>query len=248
MKREPRLPSLYRLVTVGRVEEVADVARRLARGGAEDGTLVWAPPAEKAPRSGDFTCAIVLRPEGALRTAVQLVYVAALGLYEALGSLLPPSVLVYEWPSTLVLNGGRIAQVWLEAAAGAGGEKDEPEWTVLRMMVHIGGCPPEQVGEATSLFDEGHSDITGRDVLERFARFFLSWTNRWRDEGFAPVRSLWLQRTELVGKEVTVPLDDASVTGTFVDVDEDGRLVLEANGSRRTVEAFATPFAASLPS
>ena len=41
MKEEPRVPSAYRLVTLGRRDDVVETARSLARGGAEvTGTFV----------------------------------------------------------------------------------------------------------------------------------------------------------------------------------------------------------------
>ncbi len=249
LKPEPRIPSLYRLITAGRPDEVADTARSLAQGGAEDGTLVWARPAETGRGPGDFTCAVVLRPEGPLETAAHLSHLAVLALGEVLGVLLPPvSGLAYEWPGTLVLNGGKIAELRVEAAAGAAGPDGDVDWVVLRAAVHLAPRSPEEFKQITSLYDEGCGTVTGEQVLEQFARHLLNWANRWLDDGFAPVRTAWLRRTGIVGKTVTVPLTDGELTGTFIELDEGGRLVLETDGVRRIVEVWDTPFATTVPS
>ncbi len=251
MRQEPRLPSVYRLVTVGRPDDAAETARSLARGGAEDGTLVWAKPDQSGRASEDLACALVLKPECELETAVQLTYVGALGLGEALGALLPPAPLLFAWPSTLVIRNARLAEVRLETAPPSEskeGKEGNIDWLLLRSRVHVGLRRPEEREHLTSLCDEGCGDVTVEDVLEAFARHFLSWANRWLDDGFGPVRTSWLNRTESTGKSVTVEVGGTELTGTFVDVDAKGRLELDTDGGRRTIELYDTPFAAPAPS
>ncbi len=238
MKEEPRVPSAYRLVTLGRRDDVVETARSLARGGAEDGTLVWSQPAATGPSSDDFVCAVVLTPKLALRDAAQLSYVGGLGLSEALGPLLPPAPLLFEWPGTLLLNGCRLGDVRLETAPGTEGQKGNVDWVLLRAQVNVGRRRPDELARITSLYDEGCGDATSEDLLERFARHFLSWVNRWLDDGFGPVRSSWLRRIENMGASVTVRVRGAEVTGTFVGVDEHGRLELDTDGGRRTIEVY----------
>ncbi len=250
MRQEPRLPSIYRLVTVGRLDDAAETARSLARGGAEDGTLVWAKPDKSGRASEDFACALILKPECALSTAVQLTYVGALGLAEALASLLPPAPLVLAWPSTVLLGRARIAEVRLEIAPpteSKEGKEGNLDWLLLLAQAHVGRRRREEWEHLTSLCDVGGGDVTVEDVLEGFARHFLSWANRWLDDGFGPVRRSWLKRTESVGAEVTVTVGGTELTGTFVDVDAKGRLELDTDGGRRTIEVYDTPFAAPAP-
>lgn len=248
MRQEPTLPSVYRLVTVDRADDAAETARRLARGGAEDGTLVWAKPAPGGRASEDLACALILKPECDLETAVQLSYVAALGLSEALGTLLPPVPLLFTWPSTLVIINARLAEVRLETARPPKSKKGNIDWLVLRCRVHVGLRRVEDRERLTSLCDEGSGDIAVVDVLEAYARHFMSWANRWLDDGFAPVRTSWLNRNDSAGKSLTVEVGGAELTGTFVDVDAKGRLELDTGGGRRTIELSDTPFAAPAPS
>ena len=248
MREEPRLPSVYRLVIVGGVGEVAEKARHLARGGAEDGTLVWAGSPKTGADRADFACALVLKPECPWQAALQLLYVAMVGMYEALGTVLPPvAALVFEWPGVLVLNGGRLGELRLEGAVDTARHDGVVDWLVIGAMVHVAPRSPEQFVQFTSLYDEGCEHVTTQDLLESFARHILRWANRWLDDGFAPVRTAWLARTAGVGQTVTVPVGGGELTGTFIDVDEEARLVFEVDGKRRTLALDDTPFAAAAP-
>ena len=91
---------------------------------------------------------------------------------------------------------------------------------------------------ATSLREEGCRDIDEVDLLEAFAQHFLTWVNRWRDDGFVPVRKHWLQRAKGLGEAIEVRLDNETLSGTFADLDDDGALILEVEGGgRRRISA-----------
>ena len=153
MSQDARVPSVYRLVAVARADDVAETARTLAAGGAEDGTLVWDPHDATERTPADFACAVVLRPECEVETAMQLAYVGTLGLVEALGVLLPPAPLLIAWPGTLMLKDAAIAEVRLETAPDRA--DSEGNWVLLLVRVQIGLRQPRDLERLTSLCDEG---------------------------------------------------------------------------------------------
>ncbi|MFA7178209.1 MAG: hypothetical protein WC114_13245, partial [Smithellaceae bacterium] len=51
-------------------------------------------------------------------------------------------------------------------------------------------------------------------------------------KGFAPVRKQWLERTAMLGKPVSVQFGKETIRGEAVDLDEDGSLVLLAEGQK----------------
>jgi BirA family transcriptional regulator, biotin operon repressor / biotin---[acetyl-CoA-carboxylase] ligase len=54
------------------------------------------------------------------------------------------------------------------------------------------------------------------------------WYDIWSAEGFAPIRSAWLERSHGLGAEVEVSnVGDPSLRGRFTGITEDGRLLLE---------------------
>ena len=241
-----RLPPPYRLVAFDSVESTNDEAMRLARAGAEDGTLVWAREQTRgrgrqgrgfaSPR-GNLYLSLVLRPDCAVSTAAQLSFVAALGLGDAIGSVAPALLEVtYKWPNDVLLNGRKVSGILLESQTDAAGALD---WLILGLGVNVRSFPETAGFPATSLHYEGTPPaVAEAALLEAFSRHFLSWANRWLEDGFAPVRRTWLSHAHGRGETIQVRLPGETLSGTFADLDENGALVLElAGGKRRRITA-----------
>lgn len=245
MSDSPRLPPAYRLIVLDEVDSTNDEAKRLAEEGAEDGTLVWA-KSQRQGRGrrgndwesppGNLYFSLVLRPECAPLVAAQLSFVAGLGLSNALGTVLPAlSEISFKWPNDVLLNDRKVAGILLESATTG---RDRLDWLVLGVGVNVTSAPEGTTFPATSLRAEGCGPVSAAEILEAFGRHFLSWVNRWLDDGFAPLREVWLREAKGVGEAVTVNLASESFDGIFADLDADGALLVDlADGSRRKVTA-----------
>ncbi len=249
----PKLPPAYRLVALETVASTNDEAIRLAETGAEEGTLVWAREQTKGrgrqgrafhSPPGNLYLSLILRPSCALAEAAQLGFIAGLAVGEAFGRVAPPMTEVtYKWPNDVLLNGRKAAGILLESKTTRSAALD---WLILGVGANLRSYPEDTDFPATSLHFEGAaSDVNEVDVLENFARCFLTWTDRWLDDGFAPVRRAWLGHAHALGEEIEVRLPRESLKGTFRDLDETGALVLDRpGGERRLITAgdifFAT--------
>lgn len=242
----PRLPPAYRLVARDSVASTNAEAARLAADGAEDGTLVWARQ-QTAGRGrhgrdwdsppGNLYLSLVLRPECPVNRAAQLGFAAALAVGDAVGSVGPALLeITYKWPNDVLLNDRKVAGILLESRTDSGGSLD---WLVLGVGVNVASHPKEVRTPATDLRFEGAPPaVDAVDVLESFARHFMAWTNRWLDDGFAPLRRAWLNHAHALGEEIEARLPRETLRGTFRDIDEHGALVLELrDGTRRVVTA-----------
>ena len=248
MSEDPQLPAAYRLVTLAAGADARARAASLAREGADDGTLVWSRPEEKAEGlEANLAIALVLYPESGLGPASQLAYVMGLGLADALGVVLSPGNEVFlEWPGNVLLNSGKVAAVTLDYPDH---EKDDGvSWVVLGATVNIAGATSGTVVDTAILRDEGWPEATAAEMLPHLGRHFLVWVNTWLDDGFEPIRTTWQQRTLAVGTEVEVPLGASRAAGKFVEIDSDGCMVLRArNNRRRRIELCQTALATALP-
>ena len=233
MIQSPRLPPPYRLLTLAPDTELGSQARRLAREGADDGTLLW------VPRDEALDCALILRPQDVVERAVLVMYVAMLGMTEALGIVMPPMTEVtYTWPNQNDANQARVGAIEIDLPEEFV-TVSFPDWLILYAKVAVGPLPPEtweQNSGVTSLRDEGLADLTASDLLETFARHFLSWSYRWHDEGFDPVRAMWLIHAPSHGKEIDIDAGGVQLRGVFSGIDDDGALVLESDGTTRRVD------------
>jgi BirA family biotin operon repressor/biotin-[acetyl-CoA-carboxylase] ligase len=235
----PALPPAYRLVDVGTIDSTNEEAKRRARAGAEDGTLVWGRE-QTAGRGrngriwssppGNLYLSLVLRPECPPGRAAELGFVAAVALGAALGGLIQPLIpLTYKWPNDVLLGGRKVAGILLEAESGPAGA-EALDWLILGLGVNVASFPPDTEFPATSLKSEGETEVTVEMLLENFSRYFLEWANTWLDEGFGAVRQAWLARAKGVGTEIGVRLPNATLRGTFRDLDADGALLLAQTG------------------
>jgi BirA family biotin operon repressor/biotin-[acetyl-CoA-carboxylase] ligase len=209
-----------------------DEAMRLAREGAADGTWVLADRqtagrgrrgrAWESKGGNLFTTAIV-RPwpgEGALS---QLSFLVALALHEATTHWVARDRLALKWPNDVLLDGAKLSGVLLESAShGNGGDR----WLVVGIGVNLADHPEGLERPAMSLAGAGVTPPTPRDFLEKLIEAFGVWRERWRLGGFAPIRTAWLARAAGLGQRIAVRLPDSTLEGQFLDVAEDGALLL----------------------
>jgi BirA family biotin operon repressor/biotin-[acetyl-CoA-carboxylase] ligase len=76
------------------------------------------------------------------------------------------------------------------------------------------------------------------DVAERLASEFADVRGRWREHGFAVVRTAWLARAAGLGERLEARLGAVTITGTFTGLAPDGALDLTlADASVRRIHA-----------
>lgn len=242
----PRLPPAYRLVALDKVASTNDEAMRLAREGAEDGTLVWAREQTAgrgrqgrvfASPPGNLYLSLVLRPDCRLSEAVQLGFVAGLAVGDAIGSVAPPMLeITYKWPNDVLLNGRKVSGILLESSAAPDGDL---AFLILGVGVNVRSHPEDTAFPATNLrFEGAQPSLDEVAVLGAFARHFLSWTNRWLEDGFEPIRRAWLNHARGKGEAIQVRLPSETLSGTFHDLDATGALIVDLpDGGQRTVTA-----------
>ena len=241
----PKLASTYRLVRYETVGSTNDEAKRLARAGAEEGTLVWALEQTVgrgrrgrawASPPGNLYASLVLRPRCPIDRAAQLGFVAALAVGDTLGSTSEKRLdgLSYKWPNDVLLRGRKIAGILLESELG---EADAPGLVVVGVGINLVSSPRDTAFPATSIAEENLGTVSPGAALEGFARHFQAWAERWREEGFAPVRAAWRAYAAALGEAIQVHLEPATLHGRFLDIDQHGALLLESAGEIRHISA-----------
>ncbi|MEE9194754.1 MAG: biotin/lipoate--protein ligase family protein [Alphaproteobacteria bacterium] len=239
MNQTIALPPIFSVVTLAADADVLAEAKRLAAAGADDGTLVW------ADKDDLLDCAVILHPETGRDELGQLVYVAMLGLGDAMGRAAPPMLeLTYSWPNRIMANGGVAARIGLAVPEDS---VKAPAWLIIHASVNIDIPLPEAWdvdNPITSLKSLGFEDITATGLLENYSRHLLTWVNRWEDDGFGPVHSQWLNHVPNRGEPLEIEIGGKRITGVFRDISDDGALVMEAEGKLRTID-LATAFSAT---
>jgi len=241
---QPRLPPAYRLIRFDTIDSTNEEAKRLARAGAEEGTLVWALEqtagrgrrghAWASPR-GNLYASLILRPECPVGRAAQLGFVAAL----AVGDMLDATSgglegLSYKWPNDVLVHGRKIAGILLESELGEG---EIPKFVIVGVGINLISSPPDTEFPATSVAEQGLRPVSPARAVEEVTRYCHAWVQRWREEGFAPIRAAWRARAISVGEVIRVRLEAATLHGRFLDIDQQGALLLENAGELRRIRA-----------
>jgi BirA family biotin operon repressor/biotin-[acetyl-CoA-carboxylase] ligase len=234
------LPSPFRLVAYETIGSTNDEVKRLAREGAAEGLIVIAgqQTAGRGRRGrtwvsppGNLYSSALLRPRCQVASAAQLGFVAALGVADAIGELAPAINPRCKWPNDLLLNGKKISGILLETEMVAG---DRPDFVALGMGINLISSPRDTPYPTTSLAEEGAPRIAPRTMIATVIRHFAEWLTRWREDGFGPIRDAWLLRAIGLGELIQVRLERHTLDGRFLDLDNDGALMLGTpSGSRR---------------
>lgn len=240
-----RVPPGYRLVCHDSIGSTNDEAKRLARGGAAAGTVVWALQqiAGRGRRGrswvsppGNLYMSVLMRPDCPADRAAQLGFVAAVAIGGALGEIFPGlDAVSYKWPNDVLLNGNKIAGILLESEMAT---LDRLSFLVVGIGINLVTAPQQTEFPATSLAEEGLGEVAPAAMLEVSLRHFMFWEQRWREDGFSPVRAAWRAAAAASpGDPIRVRLETDTISGRFLDLDEQGALLMDCAGRCRRISA-----------
>lgn len=229
-------------------EELAstnDRARELAEEGAAHGEVViaerqtagrgrrgrpWVSPARK-----NLYFSVVLRPDLPTARAPELTLVASLAVCDALRQAGVDAGI--KWPNDVLAGGRKIAGILTELAA----EPDRVHWVVVGVGVNVNATaedfPEELRGEATSVLLERGEPAPRALFAVACLSALEGWLDVHEEQGFAPIREAWRERSVTLGREVRVRVDEGELTGTAEDIDAAGALLVRTRAGVERVLA-----------
>jgi len=237
------LPSPFRLIAYPTIGSTNDELKRLAREGAGEGLVVTAErqTAGRGRRGrawmsplGNLYASVLLRPQCRAATAAQLGFVAALGITDAIKALAPTIMPRCKWPNDVLIDGKKVCGILLETEMAGG---HVPDFVIIGLGVNLVSAPQDTPYAATSLVEEGASGIAPRTMVTTFIHRFAAWLTVWRDQGFGSIREAWLTRVAGLGEEILVRLERDTLSGRFMDLDNDGALLIDQAGHSRRIAA-----------
>lgn len=230
---EPSFPPLLD----GRVVIKGDDPLKLAIAGATAGELgagdaLWLQDIAQAD------IAIVLEPDVPLAKAIQMLPLAVAAAGDTLAVLTPPQVGVqFRWPATLLVNGASAGQCTLAAPADCS-VSQVPDWLVVNFSLRLAfdeAVEPGTTPGVTSLVEEGGEELTTVDVLESYARHFLSLLDTWTNDGFLDVSDNWAGRLEGINETADLTHPTGIISGRPLGLDEDGNLLVKPSDGGNTI-------------
>lgn len=219
--------------TVDVAKSSSDLAHKAALEGAPSGTgfLVGEQTAGRGRRGrawlspqGGMYLSVVLRPSCDKHLWPLLSFVAALAARETIDHVLESDQPKVKWPNDILVNDRKICGILLEGAADAlivgTGINVAPVKADTAMSGHI---------MPTSLVDLGDNVTTPKSLATSYMKNLERRYDSFCRAGFAPVREEWMQNAAFLNQDVCVM--DASLSGRFTGIDEDGSMMLvDASG------------------
>lgn len=207
-----------------------DEAARLARAGAQHGTIVIAKSQsagrgrdgrtwQSPPRMGLYLSA-VLRPQLPLLDVPPMTLAIGIGLCDAIRST--GCVAALKWPNDVLVGHAKVAGVLVEAQS----QGHRLESVVIGIGVNLGGVlPPEVAAVATTLEAASGGPVDREEFLVRLLAHVERWVERYVAIGLAEIIPAWTERM-VPGLAARALVDGAPLVGEVVGLDDDGALLL----------------------
>lgn len=185
----------------------------------------------KSPPRAGLTFSVLLRPAVPRDRWAVLTLLAAGAAARAIREQAEVAAEV-KWPNDLVVGDRKLAGLLAEVAGAA---------VVIGMGINVSTRPVELPAGATSLAVESGRAIDRPTVLVAVLRAIATAYDGWEAAGgdAAPVLAAYRELSATLGREVRASLPaGVTLAGRAVEIDSNGRLVVElAGGERRTLAA-----------
>ncbi len=183
-----------------------------------------------------FSGTVVLNPNCPPQDAALRSFVAACALFDALAGYVPAALLAQKWPNDVLLQGGKVAGILLEASSSGG--------RVTQLAIGIGinlGRAPRDVPDA-AFAPVGLADVTpsfpsASEFLPVLAKHLQIWETVMATQGFGPVRDAWMGQAARMGQAIKVHAGSQTLDGTFQGIDATGNLLLLTPKGQRAIPA-----------
>ncbi len=192
----------------------------------------WANPA------GNFSATLVMYPNSTPDQAALRSFVASMALYETLAKVVDPAKLGLKWPNDVLLAGGKVAGILLEAS----GQGTGTDWLSIGIGINLQTAPTPVEVEPRALppvavADHSPARLPVEGVLFELAVAFDRWETSFQTYGFEPLRQNWLRHAARLGQPITARTGNTETLGTFETVDAQGNLILNTARGRQAIAA-----------
>jgi BirA family biotin operon repressor/biotin-[acetyl-CoA-carboxylase] ligase len=240
----------YRLIALDSTESTNDEAAAAARRG-DPGRLWIVAREQRAGRGrhgrpwtsppGNLYASLLLVDPCEPAVAPQLGFIAGVALHEAVAAEtgLDAPRLGLKWPNDLLLDGAKVAGLLLEGHRG----RDGPLAVVIGFGVNVAAAPESAAYPAQAL-STSTRDLSVESLFASLSRCFARHLELWRkaqaagaSDPFGPVRREWTKRATGIGAPVTIRLPAGERSGSFLGLDEAGRLRLRTPAGTELIDA-----------
>lgn len=229
------------IIQYDEVDSTNQLAKEQAENNAKEGTVVIA---EKqvagkgrvgrkfsSPKGGIWLSCI-LRPDLKPVLATRATYLSSLAIAKTIAELtnLEPKI---KWPNDVLLNGAKVSGILTEMGA----ELDQVNYLIVGLGINANiaknNLPVTVQDRATTLYHELGQKIDRIKFVQHLLKFIEESYRQIND--FNALLEEWKKYAYTLGKDVIVTSSRNKISGTAIDIAEDGALILEVDGQEKKV-------------
>lgn len=164
---------------------------------------------------GDLAFSAILKPSSQEHVA-QLCYVAALAVEATLNSLSSTLSIQFKWVNDVLVDNRKISGIIIE--------KVEHDFIILGIGINL--LPKGEGAPHSISLSEINVKSEARQLAVILAQKLQYFYNLWIEKGFPPIRTHWLYSAKGLNKNIVISSSKGSRHGIFIDLDEEGNLLL----------------------
>lgn len=233
------------------VDSTQNVAQRLVREGAPEGTLVLAERQTAgrgrlgrhwhSPKGKGIYMSLVVKPDIPLHLIPHMTLLAAVALSRAVRQTVPGVSPGIKWPNDLLLRGRKISGILMESSAENEALQVIVAGVGISCNLEADDYPEELKDKATSLLIESGAKVEREALIAAFLYQLEELFTLYREQGFGPIRTLWEASSVTIGRQVRMIAHGGVYEGEALGLDEWGGLTIRmADGTVKTVYSADT--------
>lgn len=210
------------------VSSTMDLARDLARNGAQDQSVVIAQTQKKGrgrmqrkwfSKKGGLYFTLILRPQLPTVSGFLVNFITSVALVEAIREITGLAAKV-KWPNDILINGHKLCGMLSEMEA----EAEMVTFINIGIGINVNNDPRVDESTATSIAKELGHEISRRALL---SLFLDKLDLKMRDLNLENCVQEWKRYTMTIGRMVKIVTFNGATEGRALDVDHTGALILE---------------------
>lgn len=140
-----------------------------------------------------------------------------------------------KWPNDIVIGSRKLCGILTEKTKSADGS--DVVICGIGINVNTEAFSDELSDKATSLYIETGNIFKREKIISEIMNEFESLYTAFLENGFGTIREYYCKECVTLNKEVKVIYNNTEIIGNAVDVDEEGRLVVDTSNGKMTVNS-----------
>jgi BirA family biotin operon repressor/biotin-[acetyl-CoA-carboxylase] ligase len=225
------------------VQSTNILAAKLADVNAPEGAIVVAESQTKgrgrlgrawhSPEGKGIYISIILYPPIEPPQAPGISLMTALSLADTIAACKPKNVAV-KWPNDCLINGRKVAGILTELSA----DMDHINHVIIGIGINVNhrrkDFPDDLAKTATSLRHALKTDIRRVEFLQKFLLNLEKDYKKFKKSGLRVLHKRILNYSNLIGRPISINSSGEIISGTAVDINENGNLVVETPAGPQT--------------